>query len=127
MRRNVNTGTAWEDLIGYSRAVSVGDSAWVAGTTATVDGQVVGVDDPYEQTRVAFGIAVEALRSAGFDLTDVVCTRVFMTNIAHFDEVGRAHNSLFDAVRPVTTLIEVSALRLPEHLVEVELEARRAT
>jgi enamine deaminase RidA (YjgF/YER057c/UK114 family) len=126
VRNNFSSGSPWEDAVGYSRVVSVGDSAWVAGTTATVDGEVVGVGDPYEQTRVAFGIAVDALRTAGFDAADVVRTRMFVTDIAAFDAVGRAHSEYFDSVRPVSTMVEVSGLARPEHLVEIELDAQRA-
>lgn len=127
MRENIGSGSPWEDVVGYSRVVSVDDSAWVAGTTAMVEGQVVGAGDPYEQARVAFGIALDALRSAGFDAVDVVRTRMFVTDIAHFDAVGRAHHELFDAVRPVSTMVEISRLALPEHLVEVEIDAQRAS
>lgn len=126
MRENFASGSPWEDVVGYSRVVTVGDSAWVAGTTATVDGEVVGVGSAYEQTRVAFGIAIDGLRAAGFDVMDVVRTRMFVTDIAQFDEVGRAHSEFFDAVRPVSTMVEVSGLARPEHLVEVEMDAQRA-
>lgn len=126
MRNNRSSRSPWEDVVGYSRVVSVDDSAWVAGTTATVDGQVVGVGDAYEQARVAFGIAVDALRSAGFEAADVVRTRMFVTDIALFDAVGRAHSEFFDTVRPVATMVEVSGLALPEHLVEIEIDAQRS-
>jgi len=127
MRKNVASGSPWEDVVGYSRVVSVADSAWVAGTTATVEGRVVGIGDPYEQARVAFEIAIDGLRSAGFEAADVVRTRMFVTDIDHFDAVGRAHSEVFDAVRPVATMVEVSRLAMPEHLVEIELDARRAS
>jgi len=126
VRETFGSGSPWEDVVGYSRVVCVDDSAWVAGTTATVDGQVVGVGDPYDQARVAFGIAIDALRSAGFEAADVVRTRMFVTDIAHFDAVGRAHNEFFDAVRPVATMVEVSGLAMPEHLVEIEIDAQRS-
>ncbi|GAA3526297.1 RidA family protein [Aeromicrobium panaciterrae] len=126
MRENFASGSPWEDAVGYSRVVTVGDSAWVAGTTATVDGEVVGVGDVYEQARVAFGIAVEGLRAAGFAAADVVRTRMFVTDIALFDEVGRAHSEFFDSVRPVATMVEVSGLALPEHLIEIEIDAQRS-
>jgi enamine deaminase RidA (YjgF/YER057c/UK114 family) len=126
MRKNISSGAAWEDSVGYSRAVRVGDSVWVAGTTATVDGEVVGVGDPYEQARVAFGIATAALRTAGLELKDVVRTRMFVADIAHFDEIGRAHHEIFDAVRPVATMVQVSGFAHPDHLVEIEVDAHLA-
>lgn len=127
MRENFGSGAPWEEAVGYSRVVTVDSSAWVAGTTATVDGEVVGVGDAYRQSKVAFGIAVDALRAAGFDIADVVRTRMFITEIADFDEVGRAHSELFDAVRPVSTMLQVAGLAHPDHLVEVEIDAQRAT
>ena len=126
MRKNVSSPSPYEDQVGYSRAVRVDDSVWVAGTTATVDGVVVGVGDPYEQTRVAFGIALAALRTAGLEAKDVVRTRMFVTDIAHFAEVGRAHKELFDEVRPVATMVQVAALAHPDHLVEIEIDAHVA-
>jgi enamine deaminase RidA (YjgF/YER057c/UK114 family) len=96
---------------------------WVAGTTATVNGEVVGVGDPYEQARVAFGIALASLRTAGLETKDVVRTRMFVLDIAHFDEVGRAHKELFDEVRPVATMVQVAGLAHPDHLVEIEIDA----
>ncbi|MCW2829759.1 MAG: endoribonuclease [Aeromicrobium sp.] len=104
----------------------VGDAVWVAGTTATIDGEVVGVGDPYEQARVAFGIAVAAIRTAGLDVKDVVRTRMFVADMAHLDEIGRAHRELFDEVRPVATMVQVSGFARREHLIEVELDARLA-
>jgi enamine deaminase RidA (YjgF/YER057c/UK114 family) len=126
VRRNISSRSPYEDVVGYSRAVRVGGSVWVAGTTATVEGEVVGVGDPYEQARVAFGIALNAVRTAGLDTADVVRTRMFVTDIAHFGEIGRAHRELFDAVRPVATMVQVSAFAHPDHLVEIEVEAHRA-
>ncbi|KRC64731.1 hypothetical protein ASE12_08090 [Aeromicrobium sp. Root236] len=126
MRKNVSSPSPFEDVVGYSRAVRVGDSAWVAGTTATVDGEVAGVGDAYEQARVAFGIALEGLGTTGLGTEHVVRTRMYVTDIADFDAVGRAHKEIFDAVRPVATMVQVVALARPEHLVEVEIEARIA-
>ncbi|MCW2798804.1 MAG: hypothetical protein JWQ70_276 [Aeromicrobium sp.] len=126
MRENFSSSSPYEDQVGYSRAVRVGDAVWVAGTTATVDGDVVGVGDPYEQARVAFGIAIEALRAAGLEAEDVVRTRMYVIDIAHFDEVGRAHKELFDEIRPVATMVQVSGLAHPDHLVEVEIDAHLA-
>ncbi len=127
MRQNFSSPSPFEDVVGYSRAVRIGDSAWVAGTTATVEGEVVGVGDAYEQTRVAFGIALAALATAGMETQHVVRTRMYVTDIADFDEVGRAHKEIFDAVRPVATMVQVVALARPEHLVEVEIDAHVAS
>jgi enamine deaminase RidA (YjgF/YER057c/UK114 family) len=126
MRKNVSSPSPYEDQVGYSRAVRVDDSVWVAGTTATVDGIVVGVGDPYEQARVAFGIALASLRTAGLEPKDVVRTRMFVTDIGHFAEVGRAHKELFDEVRPVATMVQVAALAHPDHLIEIEIDAHVA-
>jgi len=126
MRKNISSSSPYEDRVGYSRAVRVGDAVWVAGTTATVDGEVVGVGDPYEQARVAFEIAIAAIRTAGLDVADVVRTRMFVIDIAHFDEIGRAHKELFDDIRPVATMVQVAGLAHPDHLVEVEIDAHLA-
>lgn len=126
MRKNIRSRSPYEDVVGYSRAVRVGDAVWVAGTTATVEGEVVGVGDPYEQTRVAFGIALSAVRTAGLDTQDVVRTRMYVTDIAFFGDVGRAHQELFGTIRPVATMVQVSALAHPDHLVEIEVDAHRA-
>ncbi|MDX6234820.1 MAG: hypothetical protein QOH68_3941 [Nocardioidaceae bacterium] len=127
MRQNISSASPFEDVVGYSRAVRIGDTVWVAGSTATVEGEVVGVGDAYEQTRVAFGIALEALATAGMETQHVVRTRMYVTDIADFDAVGRAHKEIFDAVRPVATMVQVVALARPEHLVEVELDAHVAS
>lgn len=123
MRRNIGGYSPWEDTVGYSRAVRVGDVVHVAGTTATVDGQVVGVGDPYEQTRVALGIALAALADAGASPADVVRTRMYVTDIAHWPQIGRAHHEVFHAIRPAATMVQVGALIDPRHLVEIEVEA----
>lgn len=126
MRKNIGSGAPWEETVGYSRAVRVGNSVWVAGTTATVEGNVVGVGDPYEQTRAAFGIALAALGTAGLEVADVVRTRMFVADIAHQDEVGRAHREIFDEIRPVSTMVQVSAFAHRDHLIEIEIDAHRA-
>jgi enamine deaminase RidA (YjgF/YER057c/UK114 family) len=113
----------WEATVGYCRAVRAGDHVHVAGTTATVDGRVVGVGDPAEQTRVALRIIGDALTRAGASLADVVRTRMFVTDIAHWEAVGRAHGEVFGAVRPAATMVEVAALIDPDHLVEIEVDA----
>ena len=113
----------WEATVGYCRVVRAGDHVHVAGTTATVDGAVVGVGDAAEQTRVALRIVAEALTRAGASLTDVVRTRMFVVDIADWEAVGRAHGEVFADFRPAATMVEVSALIDPDHLVEIEVDA----
>lgn len=125
MKDRVSSGAPWEERFGYSRAVVAGPALFVAGTTATVDGTVVGVGDPYTQAVTAFGIALTAVREAGFTLDDVVRTRMFVADIAHQDEIGRAHREVFDSVRPATTMVQVSAFAHPDHLIEIEIDAYR--
>jgi enamine deaminase RidA (YjgF/YER057c/UK114 family) len=112
-----------ENVYGYSRLVVAGDWALTAGTTATVNDQVMHVGDPYGQARAAFGIALDALHAAGFEPASVVRTRMYVADMGHQSEIGRAHNDLFGKVRPVSTMVEVSALADPDHLIEVEVEA----
>ncbi len=121
--RRISSGGPWEDVIGYSRAVLAGPWALTAGCTSTVNGTVAHVDDAHGQTREAFGIALAALREVGAGVEHVVRTRMYVTDIAHADDVGRAHAELFGDVRPVATMVEVSGLAHPDHLVEVEVEA----
>lgn len=123
--RRISSEGPWEQRIGYSRAVVAGPWVLVAGSTATVGGQVVGVGDAYQQTTAAFEIALAAVREAGLDVVDVVRTRMYVRDISQQDEVGRAHRELFGEVRPVATMVEVSGLAHPDHLVEVEVEAYR--
>lgn len=125
MRRNISSRGPWEEAFGYSRAVIAGPWVLVAGTTATVDGEVVAVGDPYAQTRVAFDIALAALSEAGLRPEDVVRTRMYVTDMASQDEVGRAHREFFGDVRPAATMVGVAALAHRNHLVEVELDAYR--
>lgn len=117
------SGAPWEDLYGYSRAVVAGPALFVAGTTATVNDEVVGIGDPHLQAMTAFGIALDAVREAGFDVEDVVRTRMFVTDMAHQAEIGRAHKELFDAIRPAATMVQVAGLAHPDHLIEVEIDA----
>jgi enamine deaminase RidA (YjgF/YER057c/UK114 family) len=121
--RRVGTGTAWETSVGYSRAVRVGDLVHVAGTTAVRDGAVVGVGDAYEQTRVALQIVGEALAECGAGYADVVRTRLYVTDIGRWEEVGRAHGEVFAEVRPAASMVQVAALIDPDLLVEVEVDA----
>jgi len=122
-RKLISSGAKWEDIVGYSRAVRVGNIVEVAGTTATINGEVQGIDDPYTQTKVIFEIIEKALQEAGASLTDVVRTRMFVTNVAHWEEVGRAHGEFFREIKPVSTLVEISRLIDPQLLVEIEVTA----
>ena len=124
MRQNITSGTKWEGIVGYSRAVRVGQMVFVSGTTATDDnGQVVGVNDPYAQTVFIFQKIERALKQAGASLENVVRTRVFLVGVAHWQEVGRAHAEFFADIRPVNTMLEISKLIGDEYLVEIEVDA----
>ncbi len=123
-RLNISSGTVWEEIVGYSRAVRVGQMIEVAGTTAVDEaGQVVGAGDPYQQARYALSKIEKALSAAGGSLDHVVRTRIFVTDMAHWQEVGRAHGEYFRNVKPVATMVAVKALISPELLVEIELTA----
>jgi enamine deaminase RidA (YjgF/YER057c/UK114 family) len=119
------SGTPWESIVGYSRVVVHGDMAWVSGTTATVDGEVVCPGDAAGQTRQALATLAQALERAGFTVADVVRTRVFVTDISRWEEVGRVHGEVFGDVRPATSMVQVAALIDPAMLVEIEADAVR--
>ena len=123
-RQNISSGVKWEDIIGYSRAVKIGNVIEVAGTTALdEEGNIVGPNDPYIQTRYIIAKIEKALNSAGASRTDVVRTRVFTTDISRWEEIGRAHGEFFREIKPASTMVEVSALINPEMMVEIEATA----
>jgi enamine deaminase RidA (YjgF/YER057c/UK114 family) len=121
------SGVPWESVVGYSRVVVRGDAAWVSGTTATVDGKVAHPGDAGAQTRTALEIVVGALEQAGFSATDVVRTRIFVTDIGRWEEIGRVHGEFFGEIRPATSMVQVAALIDPGMLVEIEADAVRGT
>ncbi|GMQ82074.1 MAG: RidA family protein [Rhodothermia bacterium] len=119
-----DSGTKWESIVGYSRAVRVGNHIYVSGTTATdEDGEIVGKGNAYEQTHQILSNIEAGLKQVDAALSDVVRTRIYVTNIEDWKDVGRAHGQVFDEIRPATTLVEVSRLVEPEIIVEIEAEA----
>ncbi|MDX5422783.1 MAG: RidA family protein [Hymenobacteraceae bacterium] len=126
-RQNISSGAVWEDTIGYSRAVRIGNVVEVAGTTATNGDEVIGKGSPYEQTRYVLQKIEQALQQAGATLQDVVRTRIYVTDIRQWEEIGRAHGEFFRSIKPASTMVEVKALINPEQLVEIEATAILST
>lgn len=123
-RINISSGAKWEDIVGYSRAVRVGNVVEVAGTTAVDEnGKTVGADDPYQQTKFILSKIEKALIAAGAAMKDVVRTRMFVTDISRWEEIGRAHGEFFREIKPAASMIEVKGLISPELLVEIEVTA----
>lgn len=126
-RKNYSSGAKWEDVVGYSRAVRMGDTLETSGTVSLDDnGTVIGKGDFYVQTKAILKKLETVLKNAGFELKDVVRTRIYVTDISQWEDVGRAHGEFFSQIKPATSMIEVSGLIDPEYLVEIEITARKS-
>lgn len=124
-RKNFSSGAKWEDIVGYSRAVLIGNHLEISGTVATDETGTVGKGDFYLQTKFIIEKIEKVLKQAGFELSDVIRTRMFVTDISHWEDVGKAHGEFFKDIKPATSMVEVSALIDPEYLVEIEVTAIR--
>lgn len=124
-RKNFSSGTKWEDIVGYSRAVQVGNTLEVTGTVAADENGVVGKGDMYAQTKFALQKIEKVVLEAGFSMSDIVRTRLFVTDITKWEEAGKAHAEFFSVIKPCTTLLEVSKLIEPDYLIEIEATAIR--
>ena len=123
-RQRISSNTKWEPIVGYSRAIRAGSMVYISGTTATnEDGEVIGVNNPYLQTRQAIQNIDKAISQVGGNLTHLVRTRIYVTDISHWKEVGRAHGEFFLKIQPATTMVEVNSLIHPDMLVEIEAKA----
>lgn len=124
MRKTYSSGAKWEPIVGYSRAVRIGNTIEVSGTCAVdANGNAFAIGDPYRQTQKALSIIRHAIEQLGGSMSDVVRTRIFVTNIEAWEEIGKAHGEVFKDIRPATTMVEVSSLISPEYLVEIEATA----
>lgn len=125
MRTNYSTGGKWEDLVGYSRAVKIGNTLEVSGTVATEGSDVVAKGNFYGQTKFIIEKIEKVLKQAGFELKDVVRTRIFVTDISNWEAVGKAHGEFFKEIKPVTSMVEISGLIDPDYLIEIEVSAMK--
>lgn len=122
-RQNISSGSAWEDVVGYSRATRIGNVVEISGTTAVDDGQVIGINDIYLQTQFILHKAKNALKQCGGDLKDVIRTRMFVTDISQWELVAKAHLEFFKDIKPASTMVEVSRLIKSDLLIEIEVSA----
>ncbi|MDX1628449.1 MAG: RidA family protein [Fulvivirga sp.] len=122
-RENFATGFKWEDEVGYSRAVKIGNTIEISGTVALKEGELIGLNNPYEQTRCILQNIEAVLKDAGAQMKDVVRTRMYVTDISHWEAIGKAHGEVFAEIKPATSMVEVSRLISPEFLVEIEATA----
>ena len=122
-RVNISSGTIWEDKVGYSRAVKIGNIIEVAGTTSVEKGKVIGINDPYTQTKFILRKIEKALTKAGASFLDVIRTRIYVTDIKMFEQIGKAHGEIFEKIKLASTMVEIKALVDPDMLVEIEATA----